>query len=227
MDLWGQALWDYHQGNRQHPLILETSYGVPEEVPLEEFYRHELTFNKLELYALELCQGTVLDIGAGAGAHSLALQRLGISTTALESSMGACKVMRARGVKQVVEADFWHFDAPQYHTLLLLMNGAGIGGNFQRLTEFLELLISWLKPEGQILLDSCDVRYLFDGMEEAHPDYYGNLTYCYQYRQQKGTPFPWLFVDYKSLKKVAQHCGLYTQMLYQNGEHYLAKLSRI
>ena len=226
MDLWGQALWDYHQGDRKHPLILETSYGVLEEVPLEEFYREELTFNKLELFALELCQGTVLDIGAGAGAHSLALQEMGLSVTALESSNGACQVMRSRGVQVVVEADFWHYEGGQFDTLLLLMNGAGIGGSYQRLTEFLELLASWLKPQAQILLDSCDVHYLFQDITEAHPDYYGNLTYCYQYRQQQGTPFPWLFVDFKTLSQEAERQSLNVQMLYQNGEHYLAKLSR-
>jgi len=227
MDIWGAALWDYHSGDRQHALFMETSYGPTEKVPLEEFYRTDLTFNKLELYALELCQGTVLDIGAGAGAHSLQLQSSGLTVEALEYSPGACKVMKDRGVDHIIMGDFWQHQAKHYQTLLLLMNGAGMGGTLKRLDDFLITLRSWISGSGQILMDSCDVQYLFDQTNPGDPDYYGNLTYKYVYRQQNGKPFPWLFVDFDNLKTKAHACGLQSQLLYQDGAHYLARLTPV
>ena len=223
-DIWGLALWDYHTGNAQHPLYLHTSYGPPEKVSLEEFYRRDLTFNPLEVYALELCHGRVLDVGAGAGAHSLALQKMGLEVTALEHSPGACQVMLDRGVNQVLEQDFWRYQGGSYDTLLLLMNGAGICGSIEKLKHFFSLLASWLDQHGQILIDSCDVYHLIDKSSNADQNCYGELSYQYFYGQLKGRSFNWLFVDFDRLEESAAASGLHAQLLYQEGEQYLAKL---
>ena len=74
-DLWGRALLDYHRGKKKEPLILHTSFGEPEEVPLGVFFRQPHEFSDLEQFAMDLCQGPVLDVGAGTGCHSLYLQR--------------------------------------------------------------------------------------------------------------------------------------------------------
>ncbi len=149
MDLWGQALLDYHRGIRQYPLILQTSYGSPEPVPLEEFYRSDLSFNKLEIYALELCKGDILDIGAGAGAHSLQLQNMEHSVTALEYSPGACEVMKERGVKTVVQGDFWQFHHQKYNTLLLLMTVLALVVDLINYQDFLSCCLAGCFRKGK------------------------------------------------------------------------------
>ena len=50
------------------------NYGFKEEMPIETYFREWDDFPQIEQFALSLTKGKVLDIGAGAGAHSLYLQ---------------------------------------------------------------------------------------------------------------------------------------------------------
>ena len=122
------------------------------------------TFNEmppLEKLALRQARGHVLDVGAGAGCHSLALQDMGIRTTAIDISPLSVATMRQRGVMHVVEQDFWQMTG-SFDTILMLMNGIGIAGSSNRLPAFFAHLATLLAPGGQVLADSTDVRYIFD-----------------------------------------------------------------
>jgi len=225
-DLWGQALVDYYHGRREQPLLLNTSFGEPEEVPLDVFFRAPENFEEHELYALDLCQDLVLDIGAGAGCHSLYLQQQGKSVVALEHSPGACEAMRLQGVKSIINQDLYCFEEKgQFGTALLLMNGLGLAGSQENLPEFLNHVMSFLEPGGQLLADSCDVRYLFDGQPSDTDKYYGEITYSYEYRGAEDPSFSWLFIDLASLKQTALQLGLNAQLLYLEDDHYLVRIT--
>ncbi len=55
----------------------------------------------MERRAIKFARGRVLDIGCGAGRHSLYLQQKGMDVTGIDSSPGAVKVCRLRGLKKV------------------------------------------------------------------------------------------------------------------------------
>lgn len=226
MDLWGESLWDFHQGKNNDPLYLDTSYGPRETVPLGEFFRNDHSFTALDQAALSYCQGPVLDVGAGSGSHALALQNSGISVTALEISSGACRVMRSRGVINIVNGDIYRFKG-KYRTLLLLMNGVGLAGTLSNLNRFLGVLKELLVHQGQILIDSCDVGYLFEGHALPQDRYFGELNYQYHYKNRSGSPFPWLFVDAEKLQEYALRQELRCQIVFQEGDQYLALLNRM
>lgn len=225
-DLWGRALHDYYHGVLNNSLILHTSFGEPEEVPVWVFFREPENFEEHELLALDLCKGRVLDIGAGTGCHSLYLQQYGASVTALEQSSGACEVMRSRGVQNVVEQDVFNFNQGKFDTALILMNGLGLAGTLNKLTVFLNHIMSLLNPDGQILADSCDVRYLYSKQQLPKGNYYGEQRYSYQYENQKDVEFPWLFVDVGRLMEEAHQIGLAAQIVYQSETQYLARITR-
>ena len=225
-DLWGRALLDYHHGSLKNTLKLHTSFGDPEEVPLWVFFREQHDFEEHELLALDQCQGRVLDIGAGTGCHSLYLQEHGISVTALEQSSGACKVMRSRGVQQVVEQDLFSYNQNGFDTVLILMNGLGLAGTVNNLPAFLNHVMSLLKPDGQILADSCDVRYLYSKQQIPEDTYYGEQRYSYEYEDQRDDEFSWLFVDMDFLQDQSRRIGLTTQIVYQSEHEYLARITR-
>lgn len=226
LDVLGQALDDHFQGHRGDQLLTHTSYGGTEEMPVEEFFRQPIDFPELEHIALSLCDGRVLDVGAGAGSHALFLQKRGMDVTALERSPLACEVMRSRGVKQVVSADFFEYSAERYDTLLFLMNGIGVAGTIDGLKTLLSHCKTLLNGGGQLLFDSSDIAYLYrDGSVERPITYYGEIRYQYAYKGQRSAPFNWLFIDQETLITLAQADGWVVQILYEDGhDQYLARM---
>ncbi len=222
MDIWGQALWDFHRGVKTKTLYLKTSYGPKEKVPLEEFFRYSDDFTALETYALELCQSPVVDLGAGTGAHALSLQKMGLEVTAIEQSPGACKVMKQRGVHSICCEDLYDHHPKRYNTALLLMNGLGLAGSKTNLNRFLARLKDYITPGGQIIMDSCDISYLypetFEGVREE-------LFYRYQYGGAISSSFSRLFANQKLLIESSEQVGLKAQIVFEEEYSYLARLT--
>jgi SAM-dependent methyltransferase len=206
---------------------------MTETVPVSYFFREFDQMPVLEQTALDHCRGSVLDIGCGAGSHSLYLQSRGLTVTGLDQSCTATRIAEQRGVRNTVCSDILEFGVGKFDTLLLLMNGIGLAGTLEGLGKLLEHLAGLLNPGGQILLDSSDLIYLFetdaDGGVWIPGDvaYYGEVTYQWVLGGEEGNPFPWLFVDFHTLGREATRLGYETTLL-ESGPHYdyLARLSR-
>lgn len=227
-DVLGQAIYDYYHNRSAGRLWIHNTYGKKEEMPVDIYFRNEKEMPELELLALAKCRGKILDIGAGAGSHALALQRMNKEVTALEISEKACDVMKQRGVQQVICGDVfgWQTQAP-FDTLLLLMNGIGLCGTINGLTKFLEQATRLLMPDGQLLFDSSDIAYLYKGKLPQTGPYYGELTYQYQYGRQKTAPFQWLYIDRQTLTLTAAAAGWKTEWLTEDEwGQYLVRLVR-
>jgi SAM-dependent methyltransferase len=194
-------------------------------LPLPYLFREFDEMPKLEKDALNLCHGAVLDIGCGAGSHSLYLQNKGLSITALDASKGAIASCKLRGVKKNIHSKIADFNGQRFDTLLLLMNGIGIAGTLLDLNILLAHLKTLLKPGGQILLDSSDIIYMFDENEDegysmpVMDSYYGEVTFRMEYKQKSSASFKWLYVDYKTLQKVV-HAHNFNCELVSEGNHY-------
>lgn len=192
------------------------------------YFRDVKEMPQIEQEALKRCTGRVLDIGAGAGSHALALQAAGTDVTALDISPGSAEVMRARGVRQVICGDIFRFRPERaYDTLLLLMNGIGLCGDLDGLRRFLDIAAGLLQPQGQLLFDSSDVAYLYeDGVPESGA-YYGTVQCRYEYREQFTSWFSWLYIDRDQLKLIAAEQGWETEILAEDdSDQYLARLVR-
>lgn len=224
MDVFGKALLDFYQFDKCEKLWLHNNYGSPEDMPVEVFFRSEEDISDLEEYALSTCKGSVLDIGAGVGAHSLILQSYGVDVTALEISACACEIMRARGIKKVVRADIFDMQK-KYDTLLLLMNGIGLCGDIAGLNNLFPHLKKSLHPGGQIIFDSSDISYLYDSAAFPTGNYYGEISYQYEYESVKGDWFKWLYIDFDRLKNIAKKHGFICDLLFVDDmDQYLARL---
>ncbi|UII29793.1 class I SAM-dependent methyltransferase [Fulvivirga ulvae] len=223
-DVYGQALSDYYHNGINSSLLLNNNYGDPEEMPVEVFFRSEDDLTDLEQYALHLCRGKILDIGAGVGVHSLILQQE-LEVAAIETSEKACEIMRKRGVHEVFCQNIFHWQTNNtYDTLLLLMNGTGISGTRDNFKRFLRKLGALLSDGGQIIIDSSDISYLYEGHLPSNT-YFGEVLYQYEYKGLKGEWFPWLYLDQTTLIRVAGEAGFDTQIVYQGDEdEYLAVL---
>lgn len=225
-DILGQAIHDHFYKAASHKLWINNEYGPKEEMPLETYFRGEDDMPDIEWLALNECRGTVLDIGAGAGGHALLLQERGFDVTALEISALAVDVMKARGVKNVLTADIFQYTDKQYDTLLLLMNGIGLTGTLLNLEAFLQHVKLLLNKGGQLLFDSSDIAYLYEGQLPDNDKYYGELLYQYQYNRQKTDWFPWLYIDEKTLLKIAADAGYDMEVLLEDEfQQYLVRLT--
>lgn len=230
-DPFGQAIWDYQQGDQTAALEIETSLDAHEVLPASYLFRSYHDCPLLERMALDRCRGTILDVGAGAGSHALHLQRLGCDVTALERSTLAVKTMRERGLRQVQQGDFFQASLPGFDTVLMLMNGIGLVGQLSRLPDFFERARTLLNAGGQILLDSSDLIGLFENeagvIELDHStDYYGEVHYHVRYAKRAEASFDWLFVDPDTLQDEARAHGFLVEVL-AVGDHddYLARMT--
>ncbi|WP_282179227.1 class I SAM-dependent methyltransferase [Maribacter stanieri] len=233
-DILGTALLDYQKGNYSEDIITYSSLNEEDVLPLPYMFREFKGMPDLEQKALSLCSGKVLDVGCGAGSHALYLQNMGISVTGLDASKGAIEVSKLRGLKNAIHGNLEDYQGQQFDTILVLMNGVGLAGTLNGLEQFFTKLKSLLKDNGQILLDSSDIIYMFENDEDGGywiPDnvnYYGEVSFSMEYKKQKSQSFPWLYVDYNTLQRAASYNNL-TCELVMEGEHYdyLARLTHM
>lgn len=226
MDVFDKVLSDFYYKKTTDSLMLHNSYGDPEEMPVEVFFREEEDMPDLELCAMDICEGEVLDIGAGVGMHTKILQDRGFKVTGLEISEMAIRIMKDRGVVETIKSDVYQFDRRRFDTLLLLMNGIGLVGTIRGLEVFLDHAKKILTADGQILLDSSDINYLYDDLPRQERKYFGELSYRYEYKGEVGNWFDWLYIDQTTLENIADKSGYYFQVIFEDdADHYLARLT--
>jgi SAM-dependent methyltransferase len=224
-DVLGQAIADHYHNNAAGKLWINNKYGPKEDMPVATYFRTEEDMPDIEWMALEQCRGAVLDIGGGAGSHALLLQEQGVDVTALDISPLCVAVMQERGVRKVIKGDIFLFDQPKFDTLLLLMNGIGLSGTIEGLKSLLQHLKTLLNRGGQILFDSSDVAYLYEG-NLPKQGYYGEIAYQYSYKQLKTEWFNWLYIDEHTLQQLAVEAGYHMEVLIDDGfGQYLTRLT--
>ena len=230
-DPMGAAIYDYHKTGKADTLVVRSSMFDDDEIPVADLFRGLEDMPRLEQIALDMAQGRILDVGAGSGCHSLALLKMGKDAVAIDISPLSVQVMLERGVP-ARQVNFYDqsFDE-RFDTVLMLMNGTGIIGTLENMPVFFNRMRQILKPDGCVLIDSSDLRYLFeeeDGslMIDLADDYYGLLDYQMQYKDVLGEPFDWLYVDFDTLAFYAEENGFEIELVAE-GEHYdyLARLT--
>ncbi|WP_149206173.1 class I SAM-dependent methyltransferase [Flavobacterium johnsoniae] len=232
-DLFGKAMYDFQTNNSPEDIITETSISEEDEMSVEYLFRSYDEMPKIEQKALQLATGKILDVGCGAGSHSLSLQNdRNLDVVSIDISEKAIETCRLRGLKNTQVQNVLDFEGEKFDTILLLMNGTGIFGKLENCNKYLSKLKSLLNPGGQILIDSSDIIYMFDEDEDggkwipSETEYYGELTFTISYKGEKEETFDWLYLDYNTLQNAAIANGLKCELIIE-GEHYdyLAKLS--
>ena len=227
----GRAIAEFYKTGTVDRLRVFSPMFEEDEIPLQTLFRNYEEMPEIERKALDMAKGKTLDVGAGSGCHSLVLQEKGIDVTAIDISPLSVETMKERGVKKVLEQDFFTLEG-QYDTILMLMNGIGIVGTLERLPKFFRQLDTILAPGGQVLCDSSDISYVFEGEDGMidipnDMDYYGELSFRMQYKDTIGEFFDWLYIDADTLKEKAAKNGYVVEVVAE-GEHYdyLARITK-
>jgi len=229
MDVFGEALKDQFIKPPAETLWVHNSYDEPEEMPVDIYFRKEDEMPELELKALDLCKGKVLDVGAGVGSHALILQKRGFDVCGMDISAAAVTIMKQRGLKQAIEGNILTYKLPEgsskYDTLLFMMNGIGLTGSVQGLKSFLQEVKHLISEDGQLVFDSSDLSYLYLEIPFPEKGYFGEVSFRYEYKSVKGNWFKWVYVDQQTLRELATQTGWRTEIIFEDdNDQYLARL---
>lgn len=223
-DLFGEAILDFQTQNSPEDLVTETNISEADDMSVAYLFRSYNEMPKLEKKALQLAKGKILDVGCGAGSHSLYLQEKGFEVTSIDISPNAIKACELRGLTNARVQSLLELENEKFDTILLLMNGTGIFGTLAKTSTYLQKLKSLLNPNGQILIDSSDLIYMYDEDDDGSflipaNGYYGELTFTVSYKGQTEDTFPWLYLDYNTLQNAAHANGLECELVLE-GKHY-------
>lgn len=232
-DAMGTAIREHYTKGSTKPLRVLSSMFDTDILPVATLFRTFDEMSPLEQKAIELSRGKTLDVGAGAGCHTLELQKRGFAVTAIDISSLAVETMQSQGITDARVEDFFEMtpETP-YDTILMLMNGTGIVGTLSNLPTLFDRLDLLLSNEGQLLIDSSDLRYVFED-EEGNFDptefdhYYGEVDYQMAYGKIRSEKFNWLYADFETLKQCANSKGYNAEIICEgNNYDYLARITR-
>lgn len=226
-ELHDRALHDvYFRGRTDAEIVLHSDHWGSEVLPASLFFREPDAWFAFEERAVDLARGSVLDVGAGTGLHTLELQRRGHRTTAIDVLPHAVEIMRDRGVVDARRADVYAFEGGEYETVLLLMNGSGIARTLDGLDRLLGVLRRLVTPDGQVLVDSADLREPDrPGADDAASDYVGVVGVRLEYLGETGRLYRELYVDPETLARRAERADWRCKVVHRGPcRGYLARL---
>lgn len=232
-DLLGKAILDFQTENNPENIITETTISEADEMEIDYMFRNFNEMPILEKEALKLAKGKILDVGCGAGSHSLYLMENGLEVFPIDISENAIEACKLRGLKNAEVSNVLDLKDQKFDTILLLMNGTGIFGKLNKVAQYLNHLKELLSDNGQILIDSSDLIYMFDEDEDGgkwipmHADYYGELVFNLSYKGENEDPFDWLYLDYNTLQNACIANDLNCELVLE-GENfdYLARITK-
>ncbi len=234
MTPFGLALLAYSKGRAGAELVLWRDDGLREALPAAHFFRGSSEFSAIETTALDRCCGRVIDVGAGAGIHSLALQARGLAVTSIDVCPEAVEVMVSRGVRDARVADVFDYSDDPFDTLLLMGHGIGMVQDVAGLDRFLAHARNLVRPGGQILLESVDAGRTSSPRHTSYHEanrragrYIGEIRMRIEFQETVGPMYGWLLVDSVTLAGRARLAGWDTEVLVeQETGEYLARLER-
>jgi SAM-dependent methyltransferase len=211
------ALLDHYRTGRPRKVAATRADGVAFEIETGEYFTLEGELAELDRLALDSCRGRVLDVGAGAGRHALALQARGLEVVAIDVSPIAVSLCRARGVRDARVFDVMQLDSEQmmgrFDTIFFGMQTIGVAGGVGTLGRLLERLASVLAPGGELIVDSSALREAWEGDDSDRTPGRGEIVLSTRYRGWRGEPFPWLYLSERDLSTVAGDAGFAMETL--------------
>jgi 2-polyprenyl-3-methyl-5-hydroxy-6-metoxy-1,4-benzoquinol methylase len=231
MTAFAKALLAYHNGDNTAVFTIIRDDGFSQSVPVSIFFDDQ-NFTELEEIALSLCKGSVLDVGAGAGRHSLELQRRGLNVTATDIEPLCEQIMTQRGVHSVIISDILNWTGVRFDTVLMLMNGIGMVGCPESLNNFLGNLTNLLNAGGYLLCDSIDVDQTDDphsccvpNSQHSSSPLSRSTAFSISYAGYMGKAFKWLHISPKLLQEHCRLAGLTFSVIHEEKDgHFLCRI---
>lgn len=214
-DAFGHALLDAHNGAEVNEVI-ERDDGYVDSESTKGYFSNYDAWPPTEQKAMLFVKGRVLDIGCGAGRHSLHLQRRGFDVIGIDVSPLALHVCRKRGVKKLklMALENVNFKPESFDTILMMGNNFGLFGNSEKAKKLLMRFHRMTSKDGLIIASSND-PYKTDN--PAHLRYHkmnkrkgrmsGQVKIRVRYQGYKGKWFDLLLVSKEEMEQILSNTG--------------------
>ncbi|HET6445721.1 MAG TPA: methyltransferase domain-containing protein [candidate division Zixibacteria bacterium] len=215
-DAFGHALLDYYHG-KEAQIVIERDDGNLDVSAEPEIYFQEYgEWKEYEQKAMKPARGRVLDLGSGAGRHSLYLQSLGHDVLALDNSPLAIEVVRSRGVQNsvVLPATQVSSKLGVFDTIIMMGNNFGLVGNRRRARWLFRRFHSITSGEAKIIATSLDPHTTDDPLHLAYHQrnrqkgrLVGEVRIRVRYRNYIGSWFDYLLASREEMEELFDDTG--------------------
>lgn len=172
-DAFGEALIDYHQnGELGAEFSLHREDGYKDQMDAAPYFNEFDNWESLTQEAIQEVKGSeVLDIGCGAGRHSLWLKKNGFDVVAVDRSPSAIEVTKERGIDECLVMDMRDLELSEnsFDSVLVIGNMIGAGDSIEDVKSTFEVLDSITSPNARIIADSQNP---LEVKESPHDKYY-------------------------------------------------------
>ena len=235
-DAFGQMLLKCLADDRAVAEIVERDDGQIGIADARRYFAAHDQWGPRDHWVLARAAGRVVDVGAGAGRHSLELQERAMAVLALDVSPGAVEVMRRRGVRETYEGSIFRLAAENegsFDTALLMGNNLGLLESREVSRRWLHALDRLLAPSGRILGIGMD-PYATDN--EDHLRYHernrlrgrmgGQIRLRSRFETLATPWFDYLFASLSELRDLLSESPWHIAETCEEGAGYAVELAR-
>ena len=234
-DAFGQALMALYNG-RDSFEIIERDDGYFDAIETRAYFTKYEEWSPFEQKAMEFAKGSVLDVGCGAGRHSLYLQQKGLDVFGIDISPLSIEVCRLRGLRkaEVMSIEEVDFPPDSFDTVLMLGNNFGLFGSFERARLLLKRFHEMTSEDALIIAATRDV-YKTD--KPDHLEYQrlnrergrmsGQVKIRVRFHRYASKWFDYLMVSKQEMEDILDGTGWKVQeYLDSDGANYIAIIGK-
>lgn len=200
-DIFGQALRGYLNGDLAEHTI-QGRDGYFDVLNTDRYFTDYPDWEDHEKAILRHARGRVLDIGGGAGRHSLFLQKNGHEVHAIDISPSAIALMKIRGVQNVHLMDLRALEFPDnyFDSVLIMAGDLGLAGSVKDSKKLLRDLFRVTSVQGRI------IATIKNPYEEKRAEM-AKVKARIQYKNESGDWFSILMISPQRLKNIVRGTG--------------------
>lgn len=234
-DAFGQALSAAYKGEEVFEVV-ERDDGFVDAMKTRGYFSEYKDWPPIEQRVMRFVKGRVLDVGCGAGRHSLYLQEKGFDVVGIDVSPLAIRICRLRGLKKarVMPIEDVDFKPGSFDTIIMMGNNFGLFGNFKKARRLLRKFYRMTSEDALIIASSRDP---YKTGNTAHLQYHklnkdrgkmsGQVRIRIRYERYTGRWFDYLMVSGEEMEQILLDTRWKTrEFLDSEGPYYIAIIEK-
>jgi len=215
-DAYGQEIWACYNGERSYELVERDDGNIDIGPETKMYFSSFEEWWPIEKKAMEFVKGRVLDIGCGAGRHSIYLQEKGHDVTGIDKSPLAIKVCKLRGLKkaEVTPIEEAKFKPNSFDTIIMMGNNFGLFGSFKKAQILLRRFYKMTSKDALIIATTRDPYKTNNPFHLEYQEFNrkrgrmsGQLRIRIRYRKYATKWFDYLIVSKEEMNGILRNTG--------------------